>query len=134
MTLGPVPREFGSTEHLASEAIAAYVDGELRMTAYLRASRHLAMCAQCAAEVDSQQQARRALRGSGEMTMPPTLLGALSRIPSGDPSTRPDAPSASASGFGPPRRDGDGDGPHDPLSLGALRPDRTRRWGRRRRH
>src|ERR1700721_1713350 len=26
------PREFGSTEHLSIEAIAAFVDGELRMT------------------------------------------------------------------------------------------------------
>ena len=29
MTQGRVPRQFGSTEHLASEAIVAYVDGEL---------------------------------------------------------------------------------------------------------
>ncbi len=44
MTQGRVPRQFGSTEHLASEAIAAYVDGELRMSAYLRAAHHLSIC------------------------------------------------------------------------------------------
>ena len=35
------PREFGSTEHLSIEAIAAFVDGELRMNAHLRAAHHL---------------------------------------------------------------------------------------------
>ena len=53
------PRQFGSTEHLSIEAIAAFVDGELRMTAHLRAAHHLSLCAQCAAEVDAQSQARR---------------------------------------------------------------------------
>lgn len=81
MSQVPERRQFGSTEHLASEAIAAYVDGELRMSAYLRAAHHLSMCPDCAYEVESQQQARRALRGSGEVTMPLSLLGTLSRIP-----------------------------------------------------
>lgn len=78
------PRRFGSTEHLASEAIAAYVDGELRMNAYLRAAQHLSVCPDCAAEVEAQQQARRALRHSGEIAMPSSLLGALTQIPHGD--------------------------------------------------
>ena len=56
------PRRFGSTEHLSTEAIAAYVDGELRMKSYLRAAHHLSLCPQCAAEVDGQSQARTALR------------------------------------------------------------------------
>ena len=42
------PRQFGSTEHLSTEAIAAFVDGELRMTAHLRAAHHLSLCPQCA--------------------------------------------------------------------------------------
>jgi len=58
MTEARAHRQFGSTEHLASEAIAAYVDGELRMQAYLRASHHISICAECAAAVDAQQQAR----------------------------------------------------------------------------
>ncbi|MCQ4119831.1 zf-HC2 domain-containing protein [Rhodococcus tibetensis] len=82
MTQGRGPRQFGSTEHLASEAIAAYVDGELRMSAYLRAAHHLSICPDCAFEVDAQQQARRALRRSADVAMPSGLLGLLSQIPS----------------------------------------------------
>ena len=52
------PRQFGSTEHLSTEAIAAFVDGELRMTAHLRAAHHLSLCPECAAEVEAQRQAR----------------------------------------------------------------------------
>lgn len=74
-------RKFLSTEHLATEAVAAYVDGELRMNAYMRASQHLEMCAQCRAEVDAQGAARAALRRSGEVTMPAGLLGELNQIP-----------------------------------------------------
>lgn len=54
MTRAHPTRRFGSTEHLASEAVAAYVDGELRMNAYLRAAEHLAVCPECAAEVEAQ--------------------------------------------------------------------------------
>lgn len=81
MTRSRDARQFSPTEHLASEAIAAYVDGELRMNAYLRAAHHLTQCTLCMAEVDAQQQARIALRASSEMSMPSSLLGALHRIP-----------------------------------------------------
>ncbi|WP_216908960.1 hypothetical protein [Nocardia noduli] len=77
---GPSPR-FRPTEHLASEAIAAYVDGELRMNAYLRAAQHLSLCPECAAEVDAQQQARIALRQSGQVSIPTGLHDSLTRIP-----------------------------------------------------
>ncbi|MET8648254.1 MULTISPECIES: hypothetical protein [Nocardia] len=79
-TSGPSPR-FRPTEHLASEAIAAYVDGELRMNAYLRAAQHLSLCPECAAEVDAQQQARIALRQSGQVSIPTGLHDSLTRIP-----------------------------------------------------
>ncbi|GAT07351.1 RNA polymerase subunit sigma-70 [Mycolicibacterium novocastrense] len=75
------PREFGSTEHLSTEAIAAFVDGELRLTAHLRAAHHLSLCPQCAAEVEAQRQARAALRESRPVAMPSSLLGLLSEIP-----------------------------------------------------
>ncbi|MEH3154814.1 MAG: hypothetical protein PGN29_05530 [Gordonia paraffinivorans] len=79
---GPArPPEFAPTDHLAPEAVAAYVDGELRFTAHMRAARHLAMCAECAAEVEAQGAARSALRTSGEVTMPLDLLGQLTQIP-----------------------------------------------------
>jgi len=91
MTQGRGPRQFGSTEHLASEAVAAYVDGELQMNAYLRAADHLAQCRECAAAVDAQQHARVALRQSGEISMPSALFGALSRIPTCQPADEPDS-------------------------------------------
>jgi hypothetical protein len=75
------PRRFGSTEHLSSEAIAAFVDGELRMNAHLRAAHHLSLCPECAAEVDDQGRARAALRDSHPIRIPSTLLGLLSEIP-----------------------------------------------------
>jgi anti-sigma factor RsiW len=79
------PREFNSTEHLSTEAIAAYVDGELRMKAHLRAGHHLSLCQQCAAEVEAQGQARTALRDSRPVSMPSTLMGLLSQIPQSTP-------------------------------------------------
>lgn len=85
MTQAHEPRRFSSTEHLASEAVAAFADGELRMAAYLRAARHIAECPECAAEVDAQQQARAALKDSGEVSMPTSLLGLLSQIPMCEP-------------------------------------------------
>lgn len=75
------PRQFGSTEHLSTEAVAAFVDGELRMNAHLRASSHLSLCPQCAAEVDAQRQARAALRDSQPIRIPTSLLGTLAQIP-----------------------------------------------------
>lgn len=75
------PRRFGSTEHLSTEAIAAFVDGELRMTAHLRAAHHLSLCPECSAEVEQQGQARTALRDSCPISIPSTLLGTLSQIP-----------------------------------------------------
>jgi hypothetical protein len=74
-------RRFGSTEHLSIEAIAAFVDGELRMNAHLRAAHHLSLCPQCAAEVDDHSRARAALRDSNPIRMPSSLLGLLSEIP-----------------------------------------------------
>ncbi len=75
------PRQFGSTEHLSVEAIAAFVDGELRMNAHLRAAHHLSLCPQCATEVEDQSRARAALRDSHPIRIPSTLLGMLADIP-----------------------------------------------------
>jgi anti-sigma factor RsiW len=75
------PRQFGSTEHLSTEAVAAFVDGELRMTAHLRAAHHMSLCPECATEVEAQRQARAALRDSCPIVIPTELLGMLSQIP-----------------------------------------------------
>lgn len=103
----PGPRRFGSTEHLSTEALAAYVDGELPMGAQVRANQHLSLCPQCTAEVDAQRQARSALRDSNPITAPSTLLGMLSKIPLAPPvppdDLIPDS-SAPAPGDDDPRR------------------------------
>ncbi|ONM50671.1 hypothetical protein [Nocardia donostiensis] len=80
-TSGRRQPRFRSTEHLASEAVAAYVDGELRMNPYLRAAQHLSVCPECAAEVEAQQQARIALRRAGQVSIPSGLHDSLTRIP-----------------------------------------------------
>jgi anti-sigma factor RsiW len=86
------PRRFGSTEHLSTEAIAAFVDGELRMGAHLRAAHHLSLCPECSAEVDAQGQARAALRDSCPIVVPTALLGMLSQIPHHAPPEPPVEP------------------------------------------
>ena len=96
------PRPFGSTEPRPTEAIAAYVDGELRIKSYLRAAHHLSLCPQCAAEVDGQRQARTALRDACPVDTPSTLLGLLSQIPQ----STPEEPPAPAPGPGDQLADG----------------------------
>jgi anti-sigma factor RsiW len=88
------PRQFGSTEHLSTEAVAAFVDGELRMTAHLRAAHHLSLCPECALEVDAQRQARTALRDACPVAMPSSLLGLLSQIPHRAPDEVPESAEA----------------------------------------
>jgi hypothetical protein len=98
------PRRFRSTEHLSIEAIAAFVDGELRMNAHLRAAHHLSLCPECAAEVDEQSRARAALRDSQPIRIPSALLGLLSEIPHFPPDDDTGAaPEASSDRF--PERD-----------------------------
>lgn len=75
------PRQFGSTEHLSIEAIAAFVDGELTMKAHLRAAHHMSLCPECATEVEAQRRARAALRDSRPIAIPTALLGQLTQIP-----------------------------------------------------
>lgn len=77
----PGGRQFAPTEHLAPEAVAAFVDGELGMSAHARASHHLALCPECVAAVDAQTAARTRLRESGQVSIPASLLGQLSQIP-----------------------------------------------------
>ena len=73
--------EFAPTEHLALEAVVAYVDSELSATATVRADRHLAVCRRCSDEVAAQVRARSLLRGGAPMAAPPSLLGQLNEIP-----------------------------------------------------
>ena len=72
-------------EHLATDAIVAFVDGELSVSAHERATRHLAHCPLCTAEVAAQRQASTAVRDAGVPAVPTSLLAALHNIPQSAP-------------------------------------------------
>jgi hypothetical protein len=67
--------------HLAQEAIAALVDGELAPGPAQRAARHLAGCLQCRLAVEAQREAKEALHESAEVDVPGDLLTRLRAIP-----------------------------------------------------
>jgi anti-sigma factor RsiW len=68
--------------HLAQEAIAALVDGELAPGPANRAARHLQGCLQCRLAVEAQREAKEALHGStAEVPVPGDLLSRLRNIP-----------------------------------------------------
>jgi anti-sigma factor RsiW len=67
--------------HLAQEAIAALVDGELSGGAAGRAARHLTGCLQCRMAVAAQREAKAALQRDGALAVPGDLLSRLQAIP-----------------------------------------------------
>jgi hypothetical protein len=67
--------------HLAQEAIAALVDGELTAGPAARAARHLAGCLQCRMAVQAQREAKDALHTSQEVAVPGDLMSRLCAIP-----------------------------------------------------
>ena len=67
--------------HLAQEAIAALVDGELTAAPARRAAAHLAGCASCRMAVQAQREAKEALHGSEEVSVPGDLVSRLCAIP-----------------------------------------------------
>ncbi|MGY1602327.1 anti-sigma factor family protein [Geodermatophilus sp. SYSU D00815] len=67
--------------HLAQEAIAALVDGELTAGPARRAAAHLTGCAQCRMAVQAQREAKEALHRSEEVAVPGDLLSRLCAIP-----------------------------------------------------
>ena len=67
--------------HLAQEAIAALVDGELPAGPAGRAARHLSGCLTCRLAVDAQREAKQALHGSRDVDVPRDLLSRLCAIP-----------------------------------------------------
>ncbi|MFC3848665.1 zf-HC2 domain-containing protein [Corynebacterium hansenii] len=85
--------EFASTDHLGTEAVAAFVDGELSPSAHRRAQEHLLACGECRREVARQRQAARRLRDSSEVHIPADLrkrLASMSRdqMPENAPGAR----------------------------------------------
>jgi hypothetical protein len=67
--------------HLAQEAIAALVDGELSGGAAGRAARHLGDCVQCRMAVAAQREAKAALQRDADLTVPGDLMSRLKAIP-----------------------------------------------------
>jgi hypothetical protein len=67
--------------HLAQEAIAALVDGELTAGPARRAAAHLSGCASCRMAVQAQREAKDALHCSQEVAVPGDLLSRLCAIP-----------------------------------------------------
>lgn len=68
-------------QHLAVDAVVAFVDGELGPAARDRAAAHLMVCPSCAAEVGAQRQARSVMRSAVCPPAPADLLAALRDIP-----------------------------------------------------
>ena len=67
--------------HLAQEAVAALVDGELSGGAAGRAARHLGGCLQCRLAVAAQREAKAALQRGADLTVPGDLMSRLQAIP-----------------------------------------------------
>ena len=67
--------------HLAQEAIAALVDGELPAGPAGRAARHLTGCLTCRLAVEAQREAKEALHASQDVAVPGDLLSRLRAIP-----------------------------------------------------
>jgi anti-sigma factor RsiW len=67
--------------HLAQEAVAALVDGELLAGPAARAARHLTGCLTCRLAVEAQREAKAALTASADVAIPGDLLSRLCSIP-----------------------------------------------------
>lgn len=76
-------------DHLTLDAIVAFADGEMSLTAYQRAAAHLSSCASCAAEVAEQTAASQYLRQARNPAMPGSLFDALKSIPIALPQAGP---------------------------------------------
>jgi hypothetical protein len=81
-------------QHLAVDAVVAFVDGELGLLAHDRAAAHLTVCQSCGAEVAAQRQARSVVRSAQCPPAPADLLAALRDIP--HTADLPDAPAGLA--------------------------------------
>ena len=67
--------------HLAQEAVAALVDGELQAGPAARAARHLTGCMICRLAVEAQREAKAVLTASADVAVPGDLLSRLRSIP-----------------------------------------------------
>lgn len=68
--------------HLSTDAMSAYVDGELGALAHERAANHIQSCFECAHAVAIQRQAKASLMENfDECDVPTTLMSRLGQIP-----------------------------------------------------
>ena len=67
--------------HLGLDAVVAFTDGEMGLTAFQRAAAHIERCPACADEVAEQAIARRQLRTAACPTLPSGLIDSLRSIP-----------------------------------------------------
>lgn len=110
-------------QHLSDEAVAAFADGALGISAQHRATRHLAECAECSNAVAVQREAVWALRSAVAPSLPCGLLDRLRAVPSTTPlNQRPLAldPDGSAvfAAFGTPMTEPEPPPPsHTPMSV-----------------
>lgn len=89
MTMSSV---FGAAEfadHLGLDAVVAFTDGEMGLTAFQRAAAHVARCPDCAREVDEQIVVRQQLRAAPCPSLPSGLADCLRSIPVALPLRRP---------------------------------------------
>ncbi|HEU5472123.1 MAG TPA: zf-HC2 domain-containing protein [Actinophytocola sp.] len=70
-----------SEQHLLPDAVVAFVDGELSLTAVERATSHIARCPGCAADIAAQRQASAAVQAADSPPVPAGLLATLRAIP-----------------------------------------------------
>ncbi len=116
--------------HLAQEAVAALVDGELGGGPAARAARHLTGCAQCRMAVQAQREAKEALHASSDVAVPGDLLSRLRAIP-----FTAEVPGTGALSAGPGQltvsgATGSWSVPLEPFPAGGERPEHAR-WLRR---
>jgi anti-sigma factor RsiW len=119
--------------HLAQEAVAALVDGELASGPAARAARHLAGCASCRMAVQAQREAKEALHRATDVAVPGDLLSRLREIPFTTDVPGAGGPGALSIGAGQlTLRDDTGSWsvPLDPHPVPAVRPGQAR-WLRR---
>lgn len=95
MTLSVALGLSAAADHLGLDAVVAFADGEMGLTAFQRAAAHVSRCPQCAGEVDEQAAVRRELRSAPGPAIPLGLIDALRSIPVALPLREPDPPAGS---------------------------------------
>lgn len=95
MTMSSMFGASGFADHLGLDAVVAFTDGELGLTAFQRAAAHISRCPDCAREVDEQRVVRQQLRAAPCPPLPSRLADCLRSIPVALPLRGPGTPAGS---------------------------------------